>query len=270
MKKFLVLLALFPLFCSSAYAAAADFNVPILLYHRFGPTVADSMTITTPVFESHLMYLKENGYKVIPLRQLVDYYLKKGPTPAPKSVVIVADDAHKSVYTDMLPLVRQFRIPVTLFTYPSAISNASYAMTWEQLREVKATGFFDIQSHTYWHPNFMKEKKKVTPAEYEKLVATQLTKAKSKLEKELGGTVDLLAWPFGIYDDELLQKAAAAGYVATFTIEAHPAGPADTLMKLPRFLLTNSAQGNTFARIVGATVPPVVAKAPAAAGAKTK
>lgn len=61
MKKFLILLALFPLFCSSAFAATTDFSVPILLYHRFGPAVADSMTITTPVFESHLKYLKENG-----------------------------------------------------------------------------------------------------------------------------------------------------------------------------------------------------------------
>jgi len=252
MKKFLVLLAMLPLFYSSAFAAAADFSVPILLYHRFGPTVADSMTITTPVFESHLKYLKDNGYTVIPLRQLVDYYLKKGPAPAPKSVVIVADDAHKSVFTDMLPLVKQFRVPVTLFTYPSAISNASYAMTWEQLREVKATGLFDIQSHTYWHPNFKKEKNKLTPAEYEKLVTTQLVKSKSKLEKEIGGTIDLLAWPFGIYDDELLQHAANSGYVATFTIEAHPAGPADTKMKLPRFLLSNSIQGNSFARIVEA------------------
>jgi len=39
------------------------------------------MTITTPVFEAHLKYLKDNGYKVIRLRQLVDYYLKKGPAP---------------------------------------------------------------------------------------------------------------------------------------------------------------------------------------------
>jgi len=270
MKKFLVLLALLPLFCSSAFAAAADFGVPILLYHRFGPTVADSMTITTPVFESHLKFLKENGYKVIPLRQLVDYYLKKGPAPAPKSVVIVADDAHKSVYTDMLPLVKQYRVPVTIFSYPSAVSNAKYAMTWEQLREVKATGLFDVQSHTYWHPNFKQEKKKLSAAEFDKLVTSQLGKAKAKLEKELGGPVDLLAWPFGIYDDDLLRRAAAAGYVATFTIEAHPAGPADAVMKLPRFLLNNSAQGNTFARIVGAEARPVVAKAAAAAGAKTK
>lgn len=260
MKNFLVLLALVPLLCSSAIAATVDFRVPILLYHRFGPTVADSMTITTSVFESHLRYLKENGYTVIPLRQLVDYYLKKGAAPSPKSVVIVADDAHKSVYTDMLPLAKRYRVPVTLFTYPSAISNASYAMTWEQLREVKATGLFDIQSHTYWHPNFKKEKKKLTPAEYEKLVSTQLTKAKSRLEKELGGNVDLLAWPFGIYDDELLQQAAAAGYTATFTIERRPASGADSVMKLPRFLLLDSDRGKIFARILGDDGQPVIAK----------
>jgi hypothetical protein len=73
-----------------------DVRVPILLYHRFGPVVSDSMTVTTAVFRSHLEYLRKKGYTVIPLRQLVDYYLRKGTPPPPRSVVIVADDAHKS------------------------------------------------------------------------------------------------------------------------------------------------------------------------------
>ena len=142
------------------YKDASTVKVPILLYHRFGPVAADGMTTTTPVFQSHLEYLRANGYKVIPLRQLVDYYLHKGPPPPPKSVVITVDDGHKTVYTDMLPLVRKYRIPVTLFIYPSAISNASYAMTWDQLRELQKTGLFDMQGHTYWHPNFKQERKK--------------------------------------------------------------------------------------------------------------
>lgn len=232
-----------------------DVRVPILLYHRFGPTVADGMTITTPVFESHLKYLRDNGYKVIPLRQLVDWYQKKGPAPAAKSVVIVEDDAHKSVYTDMLPLAKKYNVPVTVFIYPSAISNAKYAMTWNQIRELKKSGLFDFQGHTYWHPNFKRDKKKMTPQEYEKSVATQLTKSKAKIEKELGGKVDMLAWPFGIFDDELLKKAAEAGYAATFTIVAHHAGRADSVNKLPRYLLINSDQGKAFAQIVAGTAP---------------
>lgn len=230
-------------------------NVPILLYHRFGPTKADGMTITTPVFESHLKYLRENGYKVIPLRQLVDYYQKKGPAPAPKSVVIVEDDGHKTVYSDMLPLAKKYNVPVTVFIYPSAISNAKYAMTWDQLRALKKTGLFEIQSHTYWHPNFKHDRKKMKPAEFEKSVDMQLKKSKAKLEKELGITVDMLAWPFGIYDDYLLKKAAEAGYKATFTIERHHAGPADSVMKLPRYLLINADQGKAFAQILAGTAP---------------
>ncbi|WP_298437608.1 polysaccharide deacetylase family protein [Geobacter sp.] len=230
-------------------------NVPILLYHRLGPTVADGMTIKTTVFEEHLKYLKENGYHVIPLRQVVDFYLKKGPAPAPKSVVIVEDDAHKSVYSDMLPLVKKYNVPVTVFVYPSAISNARYALTWDQIRALKKTGLFDFQSHTFWHPNFKKDRKRLKPAEFEKFVDMQLKKSKAKIEKELGGKVDLLAWPFGIYDDYLLKKAAEAGYVATFTIERRHVTPSESVTKLPRYLLVNADQGKVFAQILAGRAP---------------
>ena len=227
-----------------------SFHVPILLYHRFGPAVADSMTVTTSVFESHLKYLHDKGYKVIPLRQLVDYYLRKGPPPPPRSVVIVADDGHKTVFTDMFPLVRKYRIPVTLFVYPSAISHASYAMTWDQLKELKKSGFFDFQSHSYWHPNFNRDKKRLKPAEYDKSVNMQLKKSKEKIEKELGGRVDMIAWPFGIYNDELIHKAEEAGYVAAFTITRHHAGMDDKAMTLPRYIMENSYRDKIFERIL--------------------
>ncbi len=236
-------------------ALSQGVSVPILLYHRLGPTVADGMTMKTSVFEEHLKYLRDNGYKVIPLRQLVAWYLKKGPPPPAKSVVIVEDDAHKSVYTDMLPLVKKYNVPVTVFVYPSAISNAKYAMTWDQIRELKKTGLFEFQSHTYWHPNFKKDRRKMSPAEFDKSVTMQLTKSKARIEKELGVKVDMLAWPFGIYDDDLLRRATAAGYIATFTIERHHANASDSVMKLPRYLLINGDQGKAFAQILQGTAP---------------
>ena len=230
--------------------ARASVHVPILLYHRFGSVAADSMTVTTALFESHLKYLGENGYKVIPLGELVDYYLGKRGAPSPHSVAITVDDGHISVYTDMVPLVKRYRLPVTLFIYPSAISNASYAMTWNQLREIKETGLFDFQAHTFWHPNFKKEKKRLTPAEYDSFVTTQFKKSNEKLEKELKIKVNMLAWPFGIYDDDLIQKAQQTGYVATFTMERHPANSQDRVMALPRFLMTNGERGRTFVSIL--------------------
>lgn len=246
-------LSVFALVPYSAAKAAPDDacrQVPILAYHRFGPMVADSMTVTTPVFESHLKYLADNGFTVIPLRSLVDCLLGKAPPPPPHSVVITADDGHRSVYTDMLPLVRRYRIPVTLFIYPSAISNASYAMTWEQIRELNETRLFDVQSHTYWHPNFKQDKQRLAPAEYEKSAVFQLARSRAKLEKNLGVAVDMLAWPFGVYDEELMQKAAELGYIAAFGLERKPAGPADRVMALPRYLMTDRDRGKAFERIV--------------------
>ena len=50
----------------------------ILVYHRFGPVVADSMTIRTSTFRSQLQYLKDHGYRTVPLRVLVAYLLRQG------------------------------------------------------------------------------------------------------------------------------------------------------------------------------------------------
>ena len=258
-KKFLTILVLllFLVWLPSSWGEVRDRNqrphtvrVPILLYHRFGPVASDSMTVITSTFEAHLKYLMTNGYRVMPARELIDYYLGKRPPPHPQSVAITVDDGHKSVHTDMFPLIKKYHIPVTMFIYPSAISNASYAMTWSQLREMKETGLVDFQSHTFWHPNFKKEKTKLKLAEYESFVGMQLKKSKEKLEKELNNRVNMLAWPFGIYDDDLIQKAGEAGYVATFTMERHPATSSHSVRALPRYLMTNGENGKAFVIIL--------------------
>jgi peptidoglycan/xylan/chitin deacetylase (PgdA/CDA1 family) len=81
----------------------------------------------------------------------------------------------------------------------------------------------------------------------------QFTKSREKIEKELGVKVDLLAWPFGIFDPWLMAKAAETGYAAAFTIERHPVTAAAQPMALPRFLLTDKDRGKTFETILNAS-----------------
>lgn len=253
MNRFIYLLAKISMliFCFWNMALADDqISVPILTYHRFDPSVPGSMTINTAKFEEQLKWLKENGYTVIPLKTLVSYLRGEASLPSSKAVVITADDGHKSVYTDMLPLVRKYNIPVTLFIYPSAISNASYAMTWQQLRELQKTGLFDIQSHTYWHPNFKREKKKLSASDYQKLVKMQLSKSKATLEKKLDTQVSLLAWPYGIYDANLEQEANKAGYVMAFSIDAHRAEKSEKMMAQPRYMIVNRYNIKDFSGII--------------------
>lgn len=231
-------------------ATAAQVAVPILVYHRFGPRVADSMTVTDDTFSWQLQYLKAHGYSVISLRELVNYFRGAGVPPPAHCVVITADDGHRSVYSDMLPIVRHSGIRVTLFVYPSAISNASYALTWAELAELSGSGMFDIQSHTYWHPNFHKDKARLTASQYDAFVDMQLAKSKQVLESRFGVHVDMLAWPFGIYDEDLMARARMSGYVAALSIERHAATRHDPLLALPRYLVTDADRGAVFARLL--------------------
>ncbi len=233
-------------------AAQTERGVPVLLYHRFGPVVADSMTVTTAVFESHLKYLRDNGYTVIALKDLLTMIYGGGVPEHPRCVALAADDGHVSVATTALPLLRKYQAPMTLFLYPSAVSNASYAMTWDQLRELKASGLFDFQSHTYWHPNFKKERERLSAADFDNFARSQLTKSRVKIEKELSVKVDQLAWPFGIYDAGLMALASEVGYRAAFTIEPRPVTRGDHPMAMPRYLLADTDRDKAFEAIVNA------------------
>ncbi|APC18438.1 polysaccharide deacetylase [Pseudomonas frederiksbergensis] len=245
---------------ADAAAQSAGPRVTILVYHRFSETADDSMTVRMGTFETQLRVLREHGYHIVPLREVVDWLRDPNATLPQKPVAITVDDGHRSVFEKLLPIVLRERFPVTLFIYPSAISNASYALTWEQLRTLKQTGLFDIQSHTYWHPNFNVERRHRTPADFQQFVRTQLDKSRRRLEAQTGTHVDMLAWPFGIYDDELIALASDEGYVVAFTLDAHKVDRHARLLALPRFLMIDAYGASAFARLLGEpNTPPIPA-----------
>jgi peptidoglycan/xylan/chitin deacetylase (PgdA/CDA1 family) len=224
--------------------------VPILAYHRFDSTTPGPTTVTTRVFEQQLQWLAAHHYKIVPLRTVVDSLRGMAPPVASPAVVITIDDGHRSVYTQLFPIIRRERIPVTLFIYPSAISHASYALTWDQLKEMVKTGLVEVQSHTFWHPDFRKERLRRTPKDYRAFVDLQLTRSKAILESRLGIKVNMLAWPFGIVDKELETAAARAGYVAAFAYEGGLATADSDLFALPRLPVSNAARGASFSALL--------------------
>ena len=62
-------------------ADTAGFQVPVLVYHRFAPTVQDSMTVRVSTFEAHLRVLRSQGYTVIPLHELLDFMHGRRSSP---------------------------------------------------------------------------------------------------------------------------------------------------------------------------------------------
>ncbi|WP_227747182.1 polysaccharide deacetylase family protein [Paraburkholderia franconis] len=232
--------------------------VAILVYHRFSDTDDDSTAVRVATFRAHLRFLRERGYEIVPLRQIVAWLREpRAPLP-PKAVALTVDDAEQSVYEQLLPIAQREQLPVTLFVYPSAISKASCALTWEQLRAMRATALFDVQSHTGWHPGFAVERSRQSSAAFERFATARLQDSREQIEAELGTHTDMLAWPFGICDVDVMRIASELGYVAGFTLNARRVEKSSTLLALPRFPMVDDVTPRILGRLLGEPDTPSV------------
>ena len=224
----------------TAAANGVQSKVPILVFHRFAAAAIDSMTVRVARFLAQLKVLENLACNVIPLSDWVAWRRGERDSLPPRAVVLTADDGHRSQFEVMAPLLHACGWPVTLFVYPSAISNASYAMTWPQLRELLAEPGFAVQSHTYWHPNLLKERDRMSPDAFRRFAADQLQRSRDTLQQRLSRTVSLLAWPFGLSDEGLWAQAADRGYQAAFSLGNRSASRRDPIFAVPRHLIVDS------------------------------
>lgn len=227
---------------AGAKAGQAQHDVIILVYHRFADSKSvrdlDSTTVTMSLFRSQLKFFTDNGYRIVPMADVLAWLAGSQDTLPSRALVLTMDDGHRSVFEIAWPMLKAESVPVTLFVYPSAISNASYAMTWGQVRELVRSTQVDIGSHTYWHPNFQTERARRTLADYVRFVHDQFRRSRESLQAATGKPVQWLAWPFGIYDAQLEAIARDEGYRYAFSIDAKPVTRRSDPMGIPRYLMT--------------------------------
>ncbi len=131
-------------------------TIPVLMYHHFQHNVPDDLTSTTVTpseFEGHLKYLKENGYTSISLQELYDFIHGKAALPD-KPFIITMDDGYESNYTYAFPLLRKYETKAAIFIVTSFVGKDPEKFkhfSWEEAREMEASGLVDIQNHSHWH-----------------------------------------------------------------------------------------------------------------------
>ena len=122
------------------------------------------------------------------------------------------------------------------------------------------SGLVDVQFHTLSHPDFRHERARRSPADYQAFVEFELCHFREEIEQRLHLTVDMLAWPFGIYDCELEKAAAAAGYVVAFAVKNNSHNE-DSIFAVPRISIHNRDYGEGLhARITPARPSNVLAR----------
>jgi hypothetical protein len=228
-------------------------RVAIFVYHRFAATSADDLAVRVATFETHIRWLREQGFAVVPLRDIVAWHHDPDAPIPPKAVALTVDDGHLSVRDVLAPVVLRERLPVTLFVHPPAVSAGTYGLGWDDLRALHRSTLFDVQPYLWWYPEFAATARLRAPDAFRAFVHGQLDGARVQLREHLGCDADLLAWAPGLCDDELIALARQSGYTAGFSLDAQRVTHDARLFALPRFPMIDRCTPAMLGRLLGQT-----------------
>lgn len=191
-------------------------KVPILLYHHITEdefTNEESISLISPSdFRLHMTAIKVH-FNPISLRDYYEYVICEdgSVTIPPNPIIVTFDDGYLSNYEIAYPILKELEIPATIFVVTDTVGavagegkvNNSH-FTWEQAAEMEKSGLIEIQSHTVNH--FC-----MTDIDFNEKIR-QLRKSKYDIEKNLKHECDMIAYPYGGYDEDIKNIARAAGY----------------------------------------------------------
>ena len=189
--------------------------VPVLVYHDIGVQAKGRMQIPVAKFEEQMRYLKAEGFSVITLREFIEYTQLRRQLP-PKSVVIGFDDGYKSFRQYAYPVLKALGFSATLFVYTDYVGAGRNALSWKELRELAAEGV-DIQGHSKSHADLRRQAGE-TEGQYAQRMKAELRQPVELFRQHLGSPREVLAYPYGYADDELVRHVKQHGYVAAFTV----------------------------------------------------
>ena len=193
-----------------------NLKVPILLYHHITNdefTEWESVSLISPKdFRLHMTAIKVH-FTPISLRDYYNYLMcDDGSVDIPDNPIIVTfDDGYLSNYEIAYPILKELEIPATIFVVTDTVGeiggegkvNNSH-FTWEQAKEMENSGLIEIQSHTVNHL-------RMTTLSQDEMIR-QLRKSKYDVEKNLGRECDMIAYPYGDYNEDIKNAARASGY----------------------------------------------------------
>ena len=191
-------------------------EVPLLCYHRFGNDCESPLCVSAGLFDKQMRYLKNNGYRVITPKQLLDFLEYSEPIPK-KSVMITIDDGYRSAYEVAYPILKKYGFRATLFIYTNYVGVSGKAITWDQLRKLKADGF-TIGSHTIMHSDLSRRGLNETAEAYSRRLQKELFGSKEIIDRKLNQDTFIFAYPFGRTNRTAVRMASQAGYKLAVTV----------------------------------------------------
>lgn len=181
---------------------------PLLISMMYHHVNSDRCSNKLPIFEKHLEYIKNNFTSTFPQQNLPK-----------KAICLVFDDGYYDFYRFIFPLLKKYNLKAVLAVVPKYILEScdeedtirlnhehnhlfqNYEKgtfcTYEELKEMIQSGLLQVASHSYSHVNLLDK---------DIDLEQELLHSKEVLEEKLNIKVESFVYPFGKYDQNILNE----------------------------------------------------------------
>ena len=249
MKFFLMAVSYLILMMGSSFLQAKPLAQPndtsssnhavVVLYHHDSSHSPAITSIHPEKFIEHMNYLKKHAFNIWPLDKIITE-TKAGRAIPEFTVAITFDDGYSDIYHNAFAELKKRGFPFTLFINAKKTDAASkstkphqYA-TWTMIKEMAKHGA-NIQNHTASHTHLAAKRDKETQAQWLSRIQQDIEYGHQRIQEEIGISPSLIAYPYGEYNDEIIQLVKSLGYQAAFGMNSGAFSQNDNFYTLPRF-----------------------------------
>jgi len=260
-------------------ALAKEHSFVVLNYHDIlsaeeARRSLNKMDVGVEHLEQHLNWLKNKGYKIISVQNVLDAAAGQGTLPD-KAALLTFDDGYLSFYTHVFPLLKKYHYPATVALVGTWMDGNVTAdepgkplLNWDQVREMQQSGLVEVASHSYdlhkgvnANPQANSQAAAVTrlyddpmlvyetDEQYRERINAALLKSAEFIFQHAGVRPRVMVWPYGEYNQLTVQASREAGMPMTMGLVDGLNTLAD-MSALRRLIMVDNPDVNQFAELV--------------------
>jgi peptidoglycan/xylan/chitin deacetylase (PgdA/CDA1 family) len=188
-----------------------------LCYHAVSRDWPAALSIEPDVLDRQLGMLARRGYAGVPAREGL------AGEAGDRAAILTFDDAYRSVLELAKPILDSHGMRASVYvptdwagrtepmTWPGVDQwlggpheHELTCMSWDELGGLEEAGW-EVGSHTRSHP-------RLAEVEHDAELADELEGSRRVCEERLGRPCESIAYPYGSYDERVVEAAGRAGY----------------------------------------------------------
>jgi len=222
----------------------AETRAVVFLYHAFNRG-AQRLSVRARDLDGQLTWLEQNHVEVISTSELLGFLEGELALPA-RVAVLHIDDGLKSVYASAWPVLRQHGARFTVGIPTGMLEEPKNApvMTWDEVREMVASGLCEVASHGHMHRRL--------PSLSGRLAREEIDLSRDLITARIGKAPVAFLYPLGAFSPSSAKAVEKAGYPGAFRATGAPiAAGSSSLFWLPRVSIFHGEPAETFSLYYG-------------------